>query len=117
MRLNQIAQEDMLMPSGGESQEISTQDLQQRAEILHQRYQELFGQDLDEHAGTDWSALVDQLKHKLLKGQDWDYDGIDRLMRTLCNEHSADVHELHDQFVHMTGVTPDEWIRSQLSAT
>ena len=56
---------------------------------------------------------VKELEERLLGLNDISYDSIDKLMRSICEDHDMTPRELHDEFKSKHDQTPDSWIRSQ----
>jgi hypothetical protein len=67
-----------------------------------------FGHRVHEDVTND---PVSHLEDKLNTATDKSYDGIDKLMRQVANEHNIDVHDLHDMWVKKAGCTPDEYVK------
>ena len=56
---------------------------------------------------------VNELEERLLELNDISYDSIDKLMRSICEDHDMTPRELHDEFKEKHDQTPDNWVRSQ----
>ena len=56
---------------------------------------------------------VKELEERLLELNDISYDSIDKLMRSICEDHDMTPRELHDEFKEKHDQTPDSWVRSQ----
>jgi len=56
---------------------------------------------------------VEELEERLIKLNDISYDSIDKLMRSICEDHDMTPRELHDEFKEKHDQTPDSWVRSQ----
>lgn len=89
-------------------------ELQQEVAALEARFRELFGGPTNQLQESQMRDVIEDLKQQLLATEDTTYQGIDQIMRHLSDTHDVDVHDLHDAFVDAEGVTPDEWIQSQL---
>ena len=66
----------------------------------------------EDHLNEDVKA-VEELEERLLELNDISYDSIDKLMRSICEDHDMTPRELHDEFKSKHDQTPDSWIRSQ----
>lgn len=89
--------------------------LEQSVQGLLQRYTQLFGDQSLTEKPVDWNMVIQALKQALMKSEHTDYDSIDVIMRSVCDQHGCDPHELHDQFLDAEDITPDEWIHTQRS--
>lgn len=98
-------------------------ELESAVSTLELEYEKLLGRRLTEisifEEPTAKSAVL-ELRRQLLmlaggSKPDLSYRNIDRMMKLIAKEHDCTPKGLHDAFISTLLMTPDQWVRDQLS--